>query len=96
MPPSTMSSTSNVILFPGQRFAPSDRKPRRIGTARLLRHDRQLGVNQLSPGRAKLTKPSAMLSNFADETMGPLLGSVRFQQVMCSTHPAASRGGVFL
>src|ERR1700694_5844946 len=57
MPPSTMSSTSNVILFPGRRFGPSDRKPRRIGAARLLRHDRQLGVHQLPPGRAKLTKP---------------------------------------
>src|SRR3977135_4298690 len=57
MPPSTMSSTSNVILFPGRRFGPSDRKPRRIGAARLLRHDRQLGVHQLLPGGAKLTKP---------------------------------------
>src|SRR5216683_120947 len=65
MPPSTMFSTSNVILFPGRPFGPSDRKPRRIGAARLLRHDRQLGVHQLPPGRAKLTKPPQQLDQIA-------------------------------
>jgi hypothetical protein len=48
-PPSTMSSTSNVILFPGRRFGPSDRKPGRIGAARLLRHSRQLGYTSYRP-----------------------------------------------
>src|ERR1700736_5659971 len=65
MPPPTMSSTSNVILFPGRRFGPSDRKPRRIGAARLLRHDRQLGVHQLPSEGLKLTKPPLMLSGTA-------------------------------
>src|SRR5229473_6400323 len=54
MPPSTMPSTSSVISFPGRHFGSSDRKPRRIGTARPPRHNVPEGVHLPPPGRAQV------------------------------------------
>jgi hypothetical protein len=81
MPPSTMSSTSNVILFPGRRFGPSDRKPRRIGAARLLRHDRQLGYTSYRPEE---------LSNVPYATKSLAVRSVTFIRVGDGDPPARS------
>src|SRR6266496_1598611 len=59
MPPSTMSSTSSVILLPDRPFGPSDQKPRRIGVVRPPRHNLPEGVHCLRPQGLKLTMPVA-------------------------------------
>jgi hypothetical protein len=57
MQPSTMPSTSSVILFPDRPFGPSDQKPKRIGVVRPPWHNLPEGVHYLRPQGLNLTMP---------------------------------------
>ena len=64
----------HLVFFPGQRFGPSDRKPRRIGAAPPLRHNLPEGVHYLRPEGLKLTMPSGPMAPRVGSTAeGPLL-----------------------